>query len=284
MGIFSDILLCSDYDHTMTAPDGSIPQRNQDALRYFMENGGVFTINTGRGIPMIRPLLEKVELNAPWLLYNGSAAYDAQKGEFLFAHTIDLDPWELAEAFQKRYPDMVTEVQGVNAHYAFHENKDWEEFSKAQNCAYAYAAPELDMGPFMKITLYGEFRSPEMADMYRGSAEELARIDAIEEDLKKTYGEHLAVFRATPRIIDMQRCGVSKLRSARLLQEKLGRRILVCVGDGRNDIPMLEGADYAYCPRDGVVADRFENVCECALGAVADVIYEKIPELLKNRP
>lgn len=280
MGIFSDILLCSDYDHTMTAPDGSIPQRNLDALRYFMDNGGAFTINTGRSIPMIRPLLEKVELNAPWLLYNGSAAYDAEKGAFLFAHTIDLDLWQLAEAFQKRYPDMVTEVQGVEAHYAFCENKDWEAFSKAQDCAYAYAAPDRDMGPFMKITLYGQFRSPEMADMYRGSAEEFARIDAIEEELKKTYGTHLAVFRATPRIIDMQCRGVSKLRSARLLQEKLGRRLLVCVGDGKNDIPMLEGADHAFCPAGSVVEKLFPNVCSCTEGALWEVIYKKIPEIL----
>ena len=43
---------------------------------------------------------------------------------------------------------------------------------------------------------------------------------------------------------------------------------------------MLDGADYAYCPSDGVVADRYENVCCCAEGAVADVIYRKIPEIL----
>ena len=33
-------------------------------------------------------------------------------------------------------------------------------------------------------------------------------------------------------------------------------------------------------PADGVVADRFENVCNCADGSVADVIYEKIPGIL----
>ena len=59
---------------------------------------------------------------------------------------------------------------------------------------------------------------------------------------------------------------------------------LVCVGDGENDVPMLQGADYAYCPADGVIADRFENVCECGKGAVADVIYKKIPKILGLQP
>ena len=39
--------------------------------------------------------------------------------------------------------------------------------------------------------------------------------------------------------------GVSKKRAARQLQQQLGRKILICVGDGENDVPMLEDADYA---------------------------------------
>ena len=47
---------------------------------------------------------------------------------------------------------------------------------------------------------------------------------------------------------------------------------------------MLEGADFSYCPRDSAIADRFENVCACGEGAVADVIYKKIPEILAKIP
>ena len=36
MALFSDILLTVDYDRTLTAPDSTIPQRNLDAVRYFM--------------------------------------------------------------------------------------------------------------------------------------------------------------------------------------------------------------------------------------------------------
>ena len=90
------------------------------------------------------------------------------------------------------------------------------------------------------------------------------------------------VFRAAPRIIDIHAKGVSKAKSARRLQAELCRKILVCVGDGENDVTMMEDADYAFCPGDAIIRDRFENVCNCAEGAVADVIYEKIPEILGN--
>ena len=73
---------------------------------------------------------------------------------------------------------------------------------------------------------------------------------------------------------------ISKIAAARALQQRLGKKILVCVGDAENDIPMLEGADFSFCPADGIVANRFPNVCNCAEGAIADVIYKKIPAIL----
>ena len=49
---FSDILLTVDYDRTLTAPDSTIPERNLEAIRFFIDNGGIFTVNTGRSVPM----------------------------------------------------------------------------------------------------------------------------------------------------------------------------------------------------------------------------------------
>mgnify|MGYP003301924438 CR=1 FL=1 len=76
MGIYSDILLTVDFDRTLTAPDSTIPARNIEAIEYFMANGGIFTVNTGRSVPMYSSKLDLVPVNAPLLLYNGSAAYD----------------------------------------------------------------------------------------------------------------------------------------------------------------------------------------------------------------
>ena len=282
MAIFSDILLTADYDRTLTAPDSTIPQRNLEAIRYFMENGGAFTVNTGRSLPMTRVFRDKVPVNAPLLLYNGSAAYDLEAKQFSFYHEIQLDMWEtIRECFQL-FPDLTVEVQGVDAHYCFTENPGWEAFSRCQQCDYAFARPGDDLSPFLKFTLYGQFRDVTVADMYNGSEEERRRMDAAEQLLRQRFGEHFEIFRAATRIIDIHAKGVSKARSARELQQKLGRKILVCAGDADNDLPMMYDADYAYAPADAIIADRFETVCNCADGAVADVIYKKIPEILEK--
>ena len=282
MAIFSDILLTADYDRTLTAPDSTIPQRNLEAIRYFMENGGAFTVNTGRSLPMTRVFRDKVPVNAPLLLYNGPAAYDLEAKQFSFYHEIQMDMWETIRECFELFPDLTVEVQGVDAHYCFTENPGWEAFSRCQQCDYAFARPGDDLSPFLKFTLYGQFRDVTVADMYNGSEEERRRMDAAEQLLRQRFGEHCEIFRAATRIIDIHAKGVSKARSARELQQKLGRKILVCAGDADNDLPMMYDADYAYAPADAIIADRFETVCNCADGAVADVIYKKIPEILEK--
>ena len=57
---------------------------------------------------------------------------------------------------------------------------------------------------------------------------------------------------------------------------------IITFGDEYNDLAMLDAADYAYCPSDGRIAHLYETVCECGAGAVADVIYKKIPGILEK--
>ena len=285
MGLYSDILLTVDFDRTLTAPDSTIPQRNIEAIRYFMDNGGTFTVNTGRSVPMSAyNLIGKVPVNAPLLLYNGSAAYDPIARKITRYTPIELDAKELVSDLQARFPELHLEIQAVDAHYLTHKDIGWERFCENNHCAWGYTTPDKIPEPFLKVSYYGRFRKGTVADMYEATEEERKLFDCAIAYAEKTYGHKLDIFRACARIVDFHAKGVSKIKSARLLQQELGKKILVCVGDAENDINMLDGADYAYCPADGIVADRYETVCKCADGAIADVIYEKIPTIIQKQP
>ena len=284
MGRFDRVLLTVDFDRTLTGPDSKIPERNLEAIRYFIENGGAFTVNTGRSLPMTRVFRDIVPVSAPLLLYNGSAAYDLKTGEILDAVLIPLEQAATIRYVMEMFPDMTLEIQGLNAHYIFEENPAWDAFSEGNRCAWAHAQPEDDLGPFMKFALYGSLRSASVSALYEYTPEEIARFDAVEQQLRRDFADSCVVFRAAPKIIDVHAKGVSKANAARSLQKKLGRSILVCVGDGENDVSMLDDADFAFCPGDAIVAQRYPNVCNCGEGAVADVIYKKIPEILNFNP
>jgi len=285
MGIFSDILLTVDYDRTLTAPDSTIPVRNIQAIEYFMDNGGTFTVNTGRSIPMCAEnLIPYVPVNAPLLLYNGSAAYDTVSQTLTRYDPIEIDPAVIIPDLKARFPALNLEIQALDAHYLTEKNPGWEAFCENNHCAWAYTAENAIPQPFIKLVLNGEFRKGTVADMYDAEPWEQSMFRRAISYIESTYGEKLEIFRACARIVDLHAKGVSKLRSARLLQKELGKKYLVCVGDAENDITMLDGADFAFCPADGIVADRYSNVCSCAEGAIADVIFEKIPGILQIKP
>ena len=282
--MFSDILLTVDYDRTLTGPDSVIPERNLTAIRYFIQNGGTFTVNTGRSINTMGPLLQTIPVNAPFLLYNGSAAYDSRTETLSQLREIDLPVWETLEKVHAAFPELNLEIQGIATHYLYAWDAAYERFYNGVGWNFLPAKPGMDIGPFIKFALFGEARDITVGHFFHGSEEEFRRIDEAEAWLRKEFGAVAEVFRAAPRIIDVHAKGSSKLNCARDLQKALGKKILVCVGDAENDLTMLDGADYSYCPADGVVADRYETVCNCGDGAVAGVIYEKIPAIAQNNP
>ena len=276
--MFSDVLMSVDFDRTMTGPDSRIPQRNLDAVAYFMANGGTFTINTGRSVASFKKHLGHVPVNAPILMYNGSARWE--NGKLTHLKELPLDPWQTFRTVRTEFPQMNLEIQGADIHYLVEPEPAYVSFYDALKWEYRIAEAGDDIGPFLKFALAGSPRKKSVATLFESSEAETAAFDAAQARILELWGDVVVVYRAAPRIIDVHAKGVSKIAAARQLQQELGKKLLICVGDAENDLTMLEGADYAFCPADGVVADRFPNVCNCADGAIADVIYKKIPEIL----
>lgn len=281
MALFSDVLLTVDYDRTLTDTNAVVPQRNLEAIRYFMDNGGTFTVNSGRSLPMARCFRDTVPVNAPLLLYNGSAWYDTREEKLMNARLLDLDPVTAVYELQAKFPELTIEIQGLYHHHIFKKNAIWEDYIVHNGCSWEYTTPD-QTGPFLKFAVYGDFVDNNPSSMYQFTPREEVLFNEAIAYIEEKWGDRLELFRACPRILDLHAKGCSKLRSARDLQKKLGKKILVCVGDAENDLTMLEGADYAFCPSDGIVAVRFPNVCPCDDGAVADVIYKEIPKILEN--
>ncbi len=279
MAQYSDVLITCDYDRTLTAPDSTIPQSNLDAIRYFIEKGGVFTVNTGRTVPSASSLMNTVPVNAPFLLYNGAAAYDFQNRKFVFCHEIDMKWSEVRDKILKKYPMVWIEFQGADAHYLCREHPLWPAFCEHNRYPWKYANPDELLGPFLKFCVYYKITDVTIDHLFHGTAEEVMLMNEIEAWMNSEFGSKCVISRGADLYIDVQPIGVSKGRSAVELANKLGRKILVCIGDAENDISMLDAADYAFCPADAIISNQYENVCTCSEGAVADVIFSKIPLL-----
>jgi len=283
MALFDDFLITADYDRTLTGPDGALPERNLEAIRYFTENGGAFTVNTGRSGVTARELMERVPANVPFLLMNGSAK--VHKGLCLELRPIDLDPWEVLNRLEAEFPEVELEVQDLQCHYLRNPSPARVESHRKAGWPFKTVESGDDVGPFAKFNVFlpGQTLQDALKNLH-SQDDGVVLFDRIQTWLEELWGEKLVVFRSGTHLLNVHARGCSKIRAARELQRELGRKYLVCVGDAGNDVPMLDGADYAFCPSDGAVADRYENVCPCGEGAVADVIYKKIPEILGIQP
>ena len=86
MGKFDGVLLASDYDDTLYDKHGRISPENREAVDYFLREGGVFTVSTGRSLKnfTIQMELERLPVNAPVILANGAVIHDFSSGETLW--------------------------------------------------------------------------------------------------------------------------------------------------------------------------------------------------------
>lgn len=289
--MFSDILLTSDFDRTLTAANGPIPQRNLEAIAYFMENGGTFTVNTGRNLPMaVNAILRNVPMNAPFLFAEGCGMYDTQKMQLIEYTALPIDISDIVAEIAEKYPYITPEIHCIDKHYRYAYDFGWDCFNRNNHCAdWDYCAVSDIDQPILRLVLRARLSPENTAKGYVGSMlydsteAEDAVFQQIADEIEGRYGDRIHVFRANRWITSIRPMGCNKLNIARKLQRQLGKKILICIGDDRNDISMLEGADYAFCPKDGAVAEKYSTVCPCAEGAVADLIYNEIPKILKER-
>ena len=84
MGKFDGVLLASDYDGTLYDSRGIITEEVRRAIRYFTDNGGCFTVSTGRSKQGFHAYSPDY-INAPVRLANGAMAYDYANDETVFS-------------------------------------------------------------------------------------------------------------------------------------------------------------------------------------------------------
>ena len=246
MGKFSDVLFTADFDHTLSGPDGSVPQRNIDAIRAFIAEDGRFCINSGRSVALLRDVIKLVPTNAPCLCSNGAACFDFSAEEQRYAAPLPDNAPELLQKMLALGDDFGIEIQRLDGHYSLRPSaRDLFLLREGITPIRTDAAPPL---PWMKFVLC--VGKDENVLSQQATPEQKARVVQLQHQLEELCGETCYVVHSLPLVLEIGRRGCDKGRAARRLAESLGRRILVCAGDAPNDLQMLQAADLAFVPSD----------------------------------
>lgn len=102
----SDILIVTDMDGTLLREKDGISEENLEAIKYFTEKGGHFTVSTGRAYDdAFKKIVEKVPVNAPSMHINGGYLYDWKAEKILEPSYISKYAKYSCEKILKKFPD-----------------------------------------------------------------------------------------------------------------------------------------------------------------------------------
>ena len=272
MGRFTGMLLLSDYDNTFHYTEGAlmgggmppVPQRNLEAVRRWIGEGGRFSIATGRALTSFRKRGEGLPINAPVVVDNGGAIYDLAEERYLVKRFLpDEALGHLAQAAEA-FPGISIEMYHESPLLQVVHPGRWND-QHAQLTGVPYETVERVEAGTVPLPLTKALFAAEMPELRK------LRDYMAGQGWEALY----EMIFSSDHLLELTAKGADKGSMARLLKEMCGCERMVCVGDHANDLPMLRAADRAFAPANAiqeVLESGAEIVGHCLDGAVADVV------------
>lgn len=246
---YSGILIISDIDGTL-AVNESVSEENKRAIMRFTENGGLFTVASGRTPGYITEKYAGIiGINAPVIAINGSIIY---KGDEVL--------------FKAAMPDDCGKII-----------KRARELAKTEK-ALAYKKEKT-----VFIPEGGEEAFGECYKLLIVFYDEETAISVCAR-LRQEFGDEYMFLRSWNVGLEINVKGSGKGEAVKMLKEFTGAKVAVGVGNFENDIPLLLGSDIKIAVKNSIpelkeIADIVTVSCE--ENAIAKIIDE-IEEITKG--
>lgn len=274
MGKFTGLLLASDYDNTLAyteealrlcRPMPPVSKANQAAIRYFMAEGGIFSVATGRAKPAFEAVADGVPMNGPTVLFNGAAIYDFSTGKYLCEAF-------LPETARAHIAQTIRELPFA-AVELYHDNND---IHALQPNDVTRRHLHVTHSPTVIVDSMEQVPSPISKALFSTEpAHQAALLDYLRG--QGWYGDY-EIVASSESLVELTARGANKGGMVRRLAALLHipQANVACVGDHANDISMLTWAGMAFAPANALPEVRalpcVRTLPDCREGAIAALI------------
>ncbi len=258
---FDKVLIASDFDGTLKNDEGIITPDVIDAIKYFMENGGYFTVCTGRSYKGFH-LYSEEYINAPVLLANGAMAYDYKNNKIVFCDGIGDEGDAPLRYIRDKFPDVSIEMYPFEKTFAINPTDRTRRHLTSQDIEMITVSdPSEALKPWAKVMI--------------GTDKDVDS-QKIQSFLKENYNDP-SFLPTTGNFIELLKKDTDKGSGLIKLADYLNvpHSNVYAVGDGYNDIEMLDVAKAAFVPENGsqeAIEHATHIVRSNNCGAVANVI------------
>ena len=229
-GIYLYKLVALDMDGTMLNEKRMLNDRVKYSIKKVREMGVKVILVSGRGYSAIRNFVEELELDEVVVSLNGAVATDCTGEKLIFSENIDKDVCKnmLHLCEQMDVPTMLFVDKNV---YVEKMNKGTEFFvnhDKAEVIPVGRLSAFYDDQPVGKLLM----------------TEENSRLVTLRDRSKQQFGDRLTVTFSLPYYLEAYSPYIDK----GVILEKVGlyygikKEEIIAMGDGENDIPMIEYA------------------------------------------
>lgn len=261
---FRDIVLYSDADNTLLKTWGGeikaeVPKNNLVAIKYFMDNGGHFSVASGREHTSIEKFFD-YKLNMPIVQSNGTAIYDTLNSKIISAKYLSKDIKE--EIIDLCYKDKRYYLCCGSTELIFQVDLNDERDSTLNDAERGHVSVEYCLNNDMCKLCYVAYEGMEELHGIVDKFKCRARINAIQSS--EIYFECIS-----------SEANKGKGIKEALKLSNLEDKILVCIGDYYNDLEMLKIADIKVCPSNA--PKDIKDICDIVVcdnneGSLADLI------------
>ncbi len=272
---FEKTVIATDLDGTFFGDNGTLVERNLRAVKYFTENGGLFTVATGRfpyHVTMVFPEVAEY-INLPAITCNGSCIYDFSQSKEMSVRTIPFELMMELERYVSRTEPRAALRASSSEHYFTCTPKGLENPYIAKE--FASVAPEA------RTVIPTEDWAGKLfyKTVIRADKE---IIDNLKPKVAERFADRLYVTQSAPTLIDIQIKGSNKGKAVRELTGSLGEGYtLYTCGDYINDLELHAAADVSVCPSNA--HPDVKKVCDLCLGSNTDGLIADLVEYLDKK-
>ena len=253
-------LYVSDLDGTLLGDDSLLSRGTIDMLnRIIEERDGLFTVATARTPATVVPLMQEVHARLPFIVIGGSSMWNPVTGSFEHTHGIDTVTVNAVSDVFDRYGihPFIYRRHGNNRLHAHHYgplSQQEEQFvSERQHLA---------LKRFLLDDQNYRHNSDEALLIF--SLNKFEVLEAIAADLRASVPTcsvmvYHDIFDERNGYLEIFTAGTSKAAAIRDLAREVGAERVVVFGDNRNDIAMMQAADYSVA-----VENAFPEVKDAA--------------------
>ncbi len=222
-------LVAVDIDGTLLNSQGIITEKTQQAIQRIIEKGVIFTICTGRPIQGVERFNRLLNLDEPFITYNGAMIVMGKSRKILYEQGLTAEDARNVLAWAKKLKTTYV-IWSNNQLYANELNEKVHDYKKLSTVEPLLAEDEeaLIRNGITKILWYDD------AD----------KIEGYQNTLEGQLGDGVSYYTSKPTFLEFVDKRVSKAMAMEKLGEHFGIKAeeMMAIGDGFNDLPMIEYA------------------------------------------